>query len=514
MRKLIFLFIGMSLLSCDRSPMAPAGPAVDVVLIGGGIMSATLGTILKDLEPNLSMEIFERLDQVALESSAAWNNAGTGHAAFAELNYTPEKADGSISIKKAIEINELFAISKQFWAYQVAHKNLSARDFIHSVPHLSFVFGETDVSFLKKRAQALSKNLLFQDMEYSEDPEQIKAWVPLVMEGRDPKQKIAATRVNRGTDVDFGALTKSLMASLIKKPHTKLFLKHEIIDIKRNEDQSWLIVVKNLSDNQQRVIKAKFVFIGAGGAALPLLQKSGIPEAKGYAGFPVGGQWLITDNPDLIKRHHGKVYGMASVGAPPMSVPHLDTRIINGKASLLFGPFATFSTKFLKTGSWMDMFQSISSGNLIPMIQAGWHNLDLTHYLITQVLLSKEQRVETLKQYFPTAKIEDWRVADAGQRVQIIKDDPKQGGILQFGTELVGASDGTIIALLGASPGASTAVEVALSVLKRCFKDDFTGAWHAKIKAMVPSYGQHLYDNPELFKQVEQNANRWLELEP
>lgn len=333
-----------------------------------------------------------------------------------------------------------------------------------------------------------------------------------MIEGRDPLEKIAATRMKRGTDVDFGALTKGLIGSLRNKPFTKVNLKHEIIDLKRNEDKTWTIVVKNLATSEKRAVKAKFVFIGAGGGSLELLQKSKIPEARGYGGFPVGGQWLITNNPELVKRHHAKVYGQASVGAPPMSVPHLDTRIIDGKTSLLFGPFATFSTKFLKNGSWADMFASLSIDNIMPMLEAGWHNMDLTKYLISQLRLSLEERIKALRVYLPNAKLEDWHIANAGQRVQVIKDDPKQGGILQFGTELVGAKDGTIIALLGASPGASTAAQVALDVLRRCFKDKYTHEWQPKIKKIIPSLGILLNDNPELFKHIEEHTNKLLEL--
>lgn len=333
-----------------------------------------------------------------------------------------------------------------------------------------------------------------------------------MIEGRDPLEKIAATRMARGTDVDFGALTKGLIKSLESKPFTKVSLRHEIIDLKRNEDRTWTVIVKNLATGEKRAVKTKFIFIGAGGGSLDLLQKSKIPEARGFGGFPVGGQWLVTNNPELVKRHHAKVYGQASVGAPPMSVPHLDTRVIDGKTSLLFGPFATFSTKFLKNGSWTDMIASLSIDNIMPMIEAGWHNMNLTKYLITQLRLSPEERIQALRKYFPNAKLEDWHIANAGQRVQVIKDDPKEGGILQFGTELVGSKDGSIIALLGASPGASTAAQVALDVLKRCFKDQFAHQWQPKIKKIIPSLGILLNDNPGLFKHIEEHTNKILEL--
>ncbi len=511
MPRLLIIFLALLSLSCDRAPLPER--QTDALFIGAGIMSATTLALLKELEPELKVEIVERLNQVALESSAAWNNAGTGHAALAELNYTPEKADGTIDISNAVKINEHFFVSKQFWAYQVVNKGLVAKSFIHTVPHLSFVTGEKNVKFLKKRFFALKKHPLFSDMQYSEDHQHIASWIPLVMQGRNPHEKVAATRASHGTDINFGALSKALLDGVVKMPGVSLYLGSEVTDLKRTPDGAWYVIVKDLKNETKSAVRAKFIFIGAGGKALTLLQKAGIAEAKGYGGFPVGGQWLVTDNPELIKQHHAKVYGMAAVGAPPMSVPHLDTRVIDGKHSLLFGPFATFSTKFLKNGSWTDLFMSINFNNILPILQAGWHNIDLTKYLINQVMLSREERVDALKEYFPTAKLEDWRLENAGQRVQIIKNDPDKGGILQFGTELVGSRDGSIIALLGASPGASTSVQIALDVLERCFSDKFKEQWRKKLKEMVPTFGIHQVDEPELYKAVESSTNKILQLE-
>lgn len=479
--------------------------AVDVVLIGAGIMSATLGTFLKLLHPDLTIEIYERLDTIAGESSDAWNNAGTGHSAFCELNYTPEREDGTIDISKAIKIAEQFEVSKQFWSYLVANKLIKAdpKSFINSIPHMSFVWGEENVTYLRKRHEALIKNPLFETMEYSEDLAQLTAWMPLVMHGRDQSQKVAATHMNMGTDVNFGQLTRSLFDFLQSQDGVTLHLNHEIRDIQRDQNHRWYVLSKDLATHQREESTAKFVFIGAGGGSLHLLEKSGIPEAAGFGGFPVSGQWLRCTNDAIIAQHHAKVYGKAAVGSPPMSVPHLDTRTINGKQALLFGPYAGFSTKFLKQGSYLDLTSSIRLGNIKPMLSAGIHNIPLTKYLIEQVRQSPEDRLHALQEYFPEAKMEDWELEIAGQRVQVIKKDDKEGGVLEFGTEVVTSADGSIAALLGASPGASTSVPIMLDLINRCFKDELsTPEVQEKLKQLIPSYGQQLGNNEQLLATI------------
>jgi malate dehydrogenase (quinone) len=512
---LILIPLCLVLSSCTKNPAPTSAPPVDVVLIGAGVMSATLGTMLKELDPALSIEMFERMDSVSAESSDAMNNAGTGHSGFAELNYTPETPDGGIDTHKAVDINEQFEISKQFWAYQVQKQYLGApQTFINNVPHMSFVWGAENIAYLHKRYDALQKENLFKGMVYTEDNEQLRKWIPLVMNGRDPQQKVAATRMELGTDVNFGALTRSMVTHLTGTHGMTLNLRTQVEDIKRGDNGLWNVTVKDLADGQKRTVRAKFVFIGAGGGALPLLEKTGIPEAKGYGGVPVGGQWLVTNNQALIDAHAAKVYGKASVGSPPMSVPHLDTRIIDGKKALLFGPFATFSTKFLKNGSWIDMPASIGTGNVKPMLGAGVDNIPLTKYLIQQVMNTPEERLATLREYLPQAKLEDWTLVNAGQRVQIVKDDPKKGGILQFGTEVVASSDGSVTALLGASPGASTAAPIMLKVLQAsAFRDQLkTPAWQAKMKEMVPSYGRKLNGDPAFANQIRQQSSAVLGL--
>jgi malate dehydrogenase (quinone) len=480
------------------SAQAAETKKVDVLLVGGGIMSSTLGIWLNELEPGWSMEMVERLDAVAEESSNGWNNAGTGHSALAELNYTPQDPDGKINITKAIEINEAFQITRQFLAWQVKNGVLkNPRSFINTTPHMSFVWGDDNISFLKKRYEALQASPLFRPMQFSEDHEQIKKWVPLMMEGRDPNQKLAVTWTPIGTDVNFGEITRQFVAYLQSRPNFNLKLSTEVQDIRRNEDGSWHVEYENLKDGTTSATDAKFLFIGAGGGALPLLQKSGIPEAKEYAGFPVGGSFLVTENPTLAEQHMAKAYGIASTGAPPMSVPHLDTRVLDGKRVILFGPFATFSTKFLKEGSYLDLLGSVTTHNLWPMTRVGIDQFDLVQYLAGQLMQSDDDRFNALKEYFPHAKKEDWRLWQAGQRVQIIKRDKDKGGVLKLGTEVVSSQDGSIAGLLGASPGASTAAPIMLEVMQRVFKDKLAGlAWQSKLRQIIPSYGTRLNDDP------------------
>jgi malate dehydrogenase (quinone) len=485
----------------------------DVLLVGAGIMSATLGTLLQTLAPTLRITVVDSLDKPAIESSDAWNNAGTGHAALCELNYTPEKPDGSIAVDRAVKINEQFQQSRQFWAMLVDRGLIKdPKQFINGVPHMSFVSGAEAVDFLRRRYAAMQANPLFAGMQYTEDPAVLKQWIPLMMEGRDPSEPVGATRAQDGTDLNFGALTRMLLTSM-EEQGTSVLLRHKVTNLTHLPDTRWYVEVEDLATKKRTKITTRFIFLGAGGGALPLLQMSGIPEGRGYGGFPVSGQWLRCTNRQVIEQHSAKVYGKPALGAPPMSVPHLDTRMIDGKRELLFGPFAGFTTKFLKSGSFMDLPGSIGAGNLISMLGAGATNISLTKYLIEQVRLSQADRVNELRQFVPTARDEDWALEIAGQRVQIIKPDPKTGGKLEFGTEVIRSSDGSLAALLGASPGASTAVSIMLELISKGVSV-LTPAESTPdaLRTFVPSYGRSVATDPELLQWIKNTTGPLLGL--
>lgn len=455
-------------------------------------MSATLGTLLKQVQPDWSIEIFESASQVATESSNAWNNAGTGHAALCELNYMPEAADGSLSPAKAIQINEQFQLSRQWWSSLVNRGVLGEpSSFINSVPHMTFVRGEDNVDYLRRRFEILKNEPLFSDMEFSDDAAKIAEWTPLVIDRRAKEERIAATRSGSGTDVDFGSVTRQLIAKLVEGG-AKLHLEHHVRNLHRRSDGTWDVSIENLIGHHRLTTNARFVFVGAGGGALTLLQSSGISEAHGYGGFPISGKFLKCDNPEIVNQHSAKVYGKAAVGAPPMSVPHLDTRVVDGKKSLLFGPYAGFSPNFLKKGSWWDLPGSIRPHNIGPMLKVGLSEFGLEKYLLGEVLASREKQLDSLREYMPTAQSSDWEMITAGQRVQVMKKDPKKGGILQFGTEVITGAEGSIAGLLGASPGASTAVFAMLGVIERCFPEQFAKSWKEAFRADIPAFGEGL----------------------
>lgn len=486
---------------------------IDVALIGGGIMSATLGSLLQQLEPSWTITVFERLNDVALESSNAWNNAGTGHSALCELNYTPELADGTIDITGAVKVNEQFQVSRQFWSYLVSQGQLPHPDlFINPVPHMSFVWGEENVEYLKKRYEALKDHPLFAGLEYSEDAAVIRSWAPMLIPGRKKAQPIAATRIAAGTDLDFGSLTHLLLDGLVKNG-AKLKLEHRVTGLHQRKDGTWKISLRHEVGNTPVEVDARFVFVGAGGAALNLLQRSGIKEIRGYGGFPISGQFLRTDDPAVVAQHSAKVYGKAAKGSPPMSVPHLDTRMVDGKPSLLFGPYAGFTPKFLKTGSYLDLFASIRWHNLGTMIGAGLTNLSLVWYLVTELLTTPAKKHRALREFAPRARRGDWRLITAGQRVQIMKRNASGKAVIQFGTEVVSSADGSIAGLLGASPGASTAVPIMLDVLAKCFPGKLAG-WEPQLERMIPSYGEQLSANKATAKATLTRTAKALEIAP
>lgn len=475
-------------------------------------MSATLASLLGVLAPDWTIEVFESGAAVAAESSGPWNNAGTGHSALCELNYTPAGPDGRVDPTKAVGINEQFQVSRQFWSHLVRAGVIdSPKTFITSVPHISFVSGARGHSYMRNRYEALAPQALFADLEYSDDPAELTDWVPLMMAGRDSREPVAATRSLAGTDVNFGALTGLMLDAAVRRQAVQLHLQHRVLKIRRNRDGRWVTTVRDVATGKPRTIVSRFLFVGAGGGGLPLLQGARIPEIRGFGGFPVSGQFLRTSNPELVGQHRAKVYGQAKVGAPPMSVPHLDLRLIDGEQALMFGPYAGFSPKFLKAGSMWDLPRSVRGGNLSSMLGAGRANIPLTRYLLGQVLQSETARFQALEEFVPTATPDDWDLITAGQRVQVIRQDTAGRGVLQFGTELIVGAEGTVAGLLGASPGASTATSAMLILLERCFPDHIDG-WRPLLQQAIPSYGHKLSDEPALLSEVIADTTRTLQL--
>jgi len=472
----------------------------DVILIGGGIMSATLGIMLKRLSPGMEISIYEANVTPGMEASNAWNNAGTGHAGICELYMTPPVGvHGGVDVTKAISVFAQYERSLQFWAYAVREGLIErARDFIHPMPHLSFVRTDEQVAYLRERAARLAEHHFFQSMEFTTNREKIGDWAPLLTTGRRDGVRLGASRMVTGTEVDFGSLAGKLCEWLERQPRCEVNTRHRVTGLQETS-AGWRVAVRNLHTGERRTDAARFVFVGAGGGSLPLLQMAGITESRGYGAFPVGGQWLVCTNPEVVAKHHAKIYGQATMGtSPSMALPHLDTRIIGDKRSILFGPFTKLTTRFLdEAGSMFDLVRSIRRDNLGTLVHSGFHNLPLVKYMLRQGTQGIAARLAILRQFYPEAKADDWRLVDAGIRVQVIKKVNGRGSSIHFETEILTNHERTISALLGASPGASISADLMFGVVRRCFPQVLqTGAAKACMDEMLPGYEVDLA-NPE-----------------
>ena len=490
----------------------------DVVLIGSGVMSANLGALLKRLDPSLSISVFEAADELAYEASNGWNNAGTGHAGICEISYTPKPADGSpVKVQKVIDIFQEFEQTLQFWAHAVGTGMIeSPKEFINPVQHISFVHGDDQVAFLKSRYAGMSAHHFFKEMEFTTDPKKIGSWAPLLTEGRDPAVPIAATKMDGGTDINFGVLSRKLLTWLAAQPGCSVTASSKVVDLKKQPDARWAVTVHHRKTGAEHTVTAKFVFVGAGGGSLPLLQLAGLPEAKGLGGFPIGGHWLVCDKPEIVARHQAKVYGQNLPEAPTMAVPHLDTRILDGKKTLLFGPFAAWTTRFLhRTGSWTDLPRSIRPHNITTLLKIAATNFPLVRYLMQQGTQSMADRMRVMHIFYPNAKPEDWKLVDGGIRVQAIKKTDGEAGIVHFGTEVLTSADKSMSALLGASPGASVCVNIVTEVIRKSFPHLTEGeAGVKRLQELVPTYGvdYRLPENATRFNDLAVAARKQLKL--
>jgi len=485
----------------------------DVVLIGGGIMSANLGAMLKRLDPRLSIQMIEVGPELACEASEGSNNAGTGHAGICEISYTPSRdSSGKVPIDRALHIFEQYEHSKQFWGYAAASGMAGdPAEFMHAVPHVCFVKGAEDVDFLKARHAAMRKHHFFREMTLSTDPAAIHSWAPLVMEGREPCPVAATT--GAGTEVNFGLLARKLCDWLAKHENCRVATGWKVTKLQRGEGE-WQLTIKSQTTGETRTHCSKFVFVGAGGGSLPLLQSTGLAEAAGLGGFPIGGQWLVCDEPSICVRHNAKVYGAVPPSSPSMGAPHLDLRWLNGRRQLMFGPFASWTTRFLKeTGSLGDLPFSIRANNLTTLLRAGVQNIPLVSYLVTQGLQTMKDRMKAVREYYPNARPEHWRLVEAGIRVQTIKKQDR--GAVYFGTEVFSSADRSIAALLGASPGASVSVNIALEVIKSCLPHLLASSdAQARMRDMIPTFDQDLKKtgNATLFEKTTREAEERLRL--
>ena len=476
-------------------------------------MSATTAVLLKRVEPRLRISLIEATTDLATEASDGWNNAGTGHAGLCELSYTPHRApDGSVPIERAIKIFEQFEHSKQFWSSLVEHDIVGdPNDFIHSVPHLCFLAGGDGVEFLKARHTALQGHHFFRDMDWTSDPAEIQRWIPLVMEGR-ANGPVAATK-GLGTEVNFGLLARRMGKWLSQQEGCQIISGSQVTRLRRGTDD-WRVEIRNTATKEVDALRARFVFIGAGGGSVPLLQSTGLPEFRGLGGFPIGGQWLVCDEPSVVARHDAKVYGATPASAPSLGAGHLDLRRLDGRRQLMFGPFASWTTRFLKhSGRSSDLLRSLRTDNYLTLLRAGVRNRALVRYLIAQGLQSMEHRLNALRNFFPLARTEDWRLIDAGIRVQTIKRADR--GAIYFGTEVVSSQDRTLSALLGASPGASVAVSIALEVIRTNFSHLLTdAAGRQRMKQLITTYDQDLKspENAMLFAKTSQESAARLKL--
>ncbi|WP_076478429.1 malate dehydrogenase (quinone) [Williamsia sterculiae] len=491
-------------MATSPTPPSPTDTHADVVLIGGGIMSATLGSMLAVLEPRWRVVVLERAGALASESSDAWNNAGTGHSGFCELNYMPDPTNGS----KASIIAAQFLASRQWWSYLAAQGLLDPTTFISTTAHMDVVFGEHDIAYLRERFDTLITDPLFGGMEFSDDPSVIARWAPLVMEGRPAAQRVAATRHPGGTDVDFGALTRGL-TTVITSCGGEVRLGHDVRSLRRDASGSWVVRCRNRDGEFS--VRSPQVFVGAGGHALRLLQRAHLPEVRGYAVLPVGAAFLRCSDPTVVSRHRSKVYGQAAVGAPPMSVPHLDRRVVDGTPHLMFGPYATFSTKLLTRGRWTDFFTTVRSHNMVVILAAMVQNVSLIRYLIGQLAARPRHRFRQLQRYYPRARRDQWTLVAAGQRAQLITPDRRRIGVIQQGTELIVSADGSMSGLLGASPGASTAVPIMVDLLRRCFPDRWRDRWAEAMSVAIPALTTARW-SPELVRDVHATTGRSLGL--
>lgn len=477
-----------------------------VIVIGAGIMGTTFAVLAKELAPELDVTILERLEGPGAGNSWVFNNAGTGHEANCELNYTPVDEE-VISVEKALKIHAQFNVAKQFWAYLVNKGAIQdPKTFINQTKHCTIV-SESAIEELRLRFKEMSAHHFFEHMQYSEDFDEIERWLPYLMEGRPRHEKMAATVIETGTDVNFGALTEQMANYAVNELGVKIEYGTHVKRVHRSPAGSWLVETERMGNAVQ--YKADVLFVGAGGGAFPLLKKSHLPFRARFSGFPVGGRFLqAAITREQADQYRAKTYGKAKVGAPPMSVPHLDLRVANGQHYLLFGPFASFKPVLEKGRGFIDYLRSMRLHDLPGLLNVALEHFPLVKYLVSETFKGESSMLAELENFAPgISRKFDWKAVEAGQRVQIIKD-----GDLQMGTEIIVSSDKTYGTLLGASPGASVSPEVMLRCLEQLLPAVVAGdEARQKLKDIFPEDSlDTLSHNPERYREIRDVVNQTL----
>ena len=479
---------------------------MDVIIIGAGIMGTTFATLAKELAPELNITILERLESAGEGNSWVFNNAGTGHEANCELNYTPVDEE-VISVEKALKIHAQFNVAKQFWAHLIKKGAIKdPKTFINQTKHCTIV-SESSIDELRLRFKEMSAHHFFESMRFSEDFDEIKSWIPYLMEGRPRHEKMAATVIETGTDVNFGALTQQMAEHAAQDLGVKIEYGTHVKRVHKSPAGSWLVETERHGAPVR--YKADVLFVGAGGGAFPILKKSHLPFAKRFTGFPVGGRFLQAPiSAEQADHYRAKTYGKAKVGAPPMSVPHLDLRVADGQHYLLFGPFASFKPVLEKGRGFFDYLRAMRLHDIPGLLNVTLEHFPLVKYLVSETFKGEKSMFEELESFAPgLSKKFDWKPVHAGQRVQIIKD-----GDLQMGTEILVSKDKTYGTLLGASPGASVSPEVMLRCLEQLLPAIFTKEATRKAKKEIFPEDDldTLATNPDRYREIRDAVNKQL----
>ena len=493
--------------------VVPDSANPDVVLIGGGIMSATLAALLEVVAPQWSITVFEsaagrrRRELARLEQRRHRPRRPVRAELHARRARRPGGPGQGRHDQRAVP-----GLPPVLVAPGRAGLTGAPKEFINPVPHVSFVTGEDGRAYMRARHEALAAQPLFDGLEYSDDPAELAEWTPLMMAGRDPRQLVAATRSAAGTDVNFGALTRMLLEDAADRGvavHCQP-ARHEPRPARPTA--AGRSPCRDTVTGERRTVRRPVRLRRRRRRRAAAAAEGGHPGDRRASAASRSAASSCAPAPPSWSQHQAKVYGQAAVGAPPMSVPHLDPRVIDGDHSLMFGPYAGFSPKFLKAGSMFDLPRSVKPNNLGSMLGVARTELALTRYLVNELLQSGADRHQTLRAFVPDgrrARLGDdhRRPARPGHQAGP-GDRPRRAPVRHRGRRRRRRHDRRPARRL---PGASTAVSAMLDLLERCFPDRMP-AWRPALQEAIPSYGRSLADDPALLAEVRASTMQTLEL--